>query len=79
MQYPAEINHITTTDTIQYLKIKYKSDKKLRGGQAVLFNEKMFIVIEITSIGLAGIKAITTASLSNIRKLIQQPYFIKQD
>lgn len=79
MEAPAEITHITTTDSVQYLKIEYKSDKKLHEGQAVLFNEKMFFMIEITSAGLVGIKAISTVSLFNIRKLIQQPYFIRQD
>jgi len=39
----------------------------------------MFVLINLTSIGSIGAEAETTTSLKNIKKLMEQPYVIKQD
>jgi len=79
MQIPCKIYKLESTDTIQTIHIKYTPDKKPHEGQAVLANERMQLVINITSVGPMNFIAETTASLYNIRILTSMPYMLHQD
>lgn len=79
MDAQCKIYQIVTTPELQTIQVKYKADKYLEVGQAVIYNEKMFIQVNIILVESNSFIATTTASLFNIRIIGTLPQMIKQN